>query len=63
MGEAPVRLVVADPGYASPALLVLMAATVASAPAWNAAEMAARGYLNECGKPFNPKSVSVLLAS
>ena len=28
-----------------------------------AAEMAARGVLNERGKPFNPKSVSVLLAS
>jgi DNA invertase Pin-like site-specific DNA recombinase len=28
-----------------------------------AAEMAVRGYLNERGKPFNPKSVSVLLAS
>jgi DNA invertase Pin-like site-specific DNA recombinase len=28
-----------------------------------AAEMAIRGYLNERGKPFNPKSVSVLLAS
>jgi DNA invertase Pin-like site-specific DNA recombinase len=28
-----------------------------------AAEMAAQGYLNERGKPFNPKSVSVLLAS
>ncbi len=28
-----------------------------------AAELAARGYLNERGKPFNPKSVSVLLAS
>jgi hypothetical protein len=27
------------------------------------AEMAARGVLNERGKPFNPKSVSVLLAS
>jgi hypothetical protein len=26
-------------------------------------ELAARGYLNERGKPFNPKSVSVLLAS
>jgi DNA invertase Pin-like site-specific DNA recombinase len=28
-----------------------------------AAEMAAQGYLNERGRPFNPKSVSVLLAS
>jgi DNA invertase Pin-like site-specific DNA recombinase len=28
-----------------------------------ATELAARGYLNERGKPFNPKSVSVLLAS
>ena len=28
-----------------------------------AAEMAARGVLNERGKPFNPKSISVLLAS
>jgi DNA invertase Pin-like site-specific DNA recombinase len=28
-----------------------------------AAPLAARGYLNERGKPFNPKSVSVLLAS
>jgi hypothetical protein len=28
-----------------------------------AAELAARGYFNERGKPFNPKSVSVLLAS
>jgi DNA invertase Pin-like site-specific DNA recombinase len=28
-----------------------------------ATEMAARGVLNERGKPFNPKSVSVLLAS
>jgi DNA invertase Pin-like site-specific DNA recombinase len=28
-----------------------------------AAEMAARGVLNERGRPFNPKSVSVLLAS
>ena len=28
-----------------------------------AVEMAARGVLNERGKPFNPKSVSVLLAS
>jgi DNA invertase Pin-like site-specific DNA recombinase len=28
-----------------------------------AVELAARGYLNERGKPFNPKSVSVLLAS
>jgi DNA invertase Pin-like site-specific DNA recombinase len=28
-----------------------------------AAEMAARGVLNERGKPFNPKSVSVLLAN
>jgi DNA invertase Pin-like site-specific DNA recombinase len=28
-----------------------------------AAEMAARGALNERGKPLNPKSVSVLLAS
>jgi DNA invertase Pin-like site-specific DNA recombinase len=27
------------------------------------AELAARGFLNERGKPFNPKSVSVLLAS
>jgi DNA invertase Pin-like site-specific DNA recombinase len=27
------------------------------------AELAARGYLNERGRPFNPKSVSVLLAS
>ena len=24
-------------------------------------ELAAQGYLNERGKPFNPKSVSVLL--
>jgi hypothetical protein len=28
-----------------------------------AAEMAARGVLNERGRPFNPKSVSGLLAS
>jgi hypothetical protein len=28
-----------------------------------AAEMAARGYLNERDKPFSPKSVSVLLVS
>jgi len=28
-----------------------------------AAEIAARGHLNEGGNPFNPKSVSVLLAS
>jgi DNA invertase Pin-like site-specific DNA recombinase len=28
-----------------------------------AAEMAARGYLNERGKTFNPKSISTLLAS
>jgi DNA invertase Pin-like site-specific DNA recombinase len=27
------------------------------------AELAARGHLNERGRPFNPKSVSVLLAS
>jgi hypothetical protein len=27
------------------------------------AELAARGYFNERGRPFNPKSVSVLLAS
>ena len=27
-----------------------------------AAEMAGRGVLNERGKPFNPKRVSVLLA-
>jgi len=27
------------------------------------AELAARGFLNERGRPFNPKSVSVLLAS
>jgi DNA invertase Pin-like site-specific DNA recombinase len=27
------------------------------------AEMAARGYLNERGKPFNPKSVAVMLAA
>ena len=26
-------------------------------------EMAAQGFLNERGRPFNPKSVSVLLAS
>ena len=28
-----------------------------------AEELAARGYLNERGRPFNPKSISVLLAS
>ena len=27
------------------------------------AELAARGYLNERGKPFNPKSIAALLAS
>jgi len=27
------------------------------------AALAEQGYLNERGKPFNPKSVSVLLAS
>jgi hypothetical protein len=32
-------------------------------PASNTAELAARCYLNERGRPFNPKSVSVLLAS
>jgi hypothetical protein len=27
------------------------------------AEMAAQGFLNERGKPFNPKSVAVMLAA
>jgi hypothetical protein len=27
------------------------------------AKMAAQGYLNERGKPFNPKSVAVMLAA
>ena len=30
---------------------------------WAVSALAEQGYLNECGKPFNPKSVAVLLAS